>query len=108
MYREYSATPFLALKSFMTFKNQFLCITCLFAGSDNNASGDRSHNEVRELTKKIMINLPHLTHSCFRKYHDERTLNTLLQLTSCLNPASMPIFRFVLLHYFVIEFVYGL
>ncbi|CAK8692433.1 unnamed protein product [Clavelina lepadiformis] len=53
---------------------------------------DKSTDNSRELTKRVLINLPRMIHICFKKFNDERNLNALMQLSSCLEPGSMPIF----------------
>ena len=65
-----------------------------FVAKQKTAYGKEVDNDLRELAKKVFLQLPRMSHVCFRKYHDDRSLNALLYLSSCLQPASMPIFRY--------------
>jgi len=64
---------------------------------DTRKKTTAKHNdELRNLAKRVAIVLPKAVHVCFKKYHDERTINALLQLCSLLHPASVSRFRSVL------------
>lgn len=50
----------------------------------------------RELVKKIMVTFSKSIHVCFKIAEDERMLNALILLSSFLPPASIPVFRCVM------------